>query len=142
MLSTILVLSFSLTTLGVDDPSVPKATLRASGKVQVNGTPSREITTLFPGDLIQTGEDSVANITAAASSVLVMPNASVKYLGKVAEISEGGVAIANSDGMAATVDDWTITPVEQQRSKFEGAEHEDSVVIAARQGNLTVTDGQ
>ena len=31
LLSTILVLSFFLTTLGVDDPSVPKAILRASG---------------------------------------------------------------------------------------------------------------
>ena len=142
LLSTILVLSFSLTTLGVDAPSVPKATLRASGTVQVNGTRSREITTLFPDDLIQTGEDSVANITAAGSSLLVMPNASVKYLGKVAEISEGGVAIATSDGMAATVDGLTITPAAQELSKFEVVEREDSVVIAARQGNLTVTDGQ
>jgi uncharacterized Zn-binding protein involved in type VI secretion len=79
--SIVLVLSFSCAALGGDSPSASGAVLHASGKVQVNGAGSREITALFPGDSIQTTEDSVANIVANGSSVLVEPNALVKFMG-------------------------------------------------------------
>jgi hypothetical protein len=84
--------------LGSNVASESKAVLRASGKVQVNGTGGREITTLFSGDTIQTDEDSVANITTSGSSVLVMPNASVKFLGNSVELTQGGMSIATSAG--------------------------------------------
>jgi ferric-dicitrate binding protein FerR (iron transport regulator) len=128
--------------LGVDGSSPPGAVLRAAGKVQVNGAGSREITTLFSGDSIETDPDSLANIMAAGSSVLVMPNALVKFLGNAVELTQGGIAIATSAGMSAMAFGLTITPTAQTLSKFEVAEDEDSVVIAARQGNVTITDGQ
>ena len=142
LLSIVLVLSFALTALGGADPSAPKAVLHAGGKVQVNGTGSRETTVLFSGDSIQTDEDSVANITAAGSSVLVMPDASIKFLGKMVELSQGGVSIATSEGMGAVADEFTVTPTAGKMSKFEVVENEDSVVIAARQGSVAVSDGQ
>jgi hypothetical protein len=49
------------------------------GKTESNGAASHETTTLFAGDSIQTDEDSVANITAAGSELLVMPDASIKW---------------------------------------------------------------
>ena len=64
VISIILTLSFSCAALGGDGPTASGAVLRASGNVQVNGVGSREITTLFPGDSIQTTEDSAANIIA------------------------------------------------------------------------------
>jgi hypothetical protein len=142
LLSIVLVFSFSFTTIGADGPGAPRAVLHASGKVQVNGTGSRSITTLFPGDSIQTDDDSVANIISGGSSVLVMPNASVKFLGNAVEINQGGVVIATSAGMAAEADGLTITPAAQKQSQFEVADNEDSVVVAARQGNVAVSDGQ
>ena len=60
--SFVLMLSFSCVALGVDSPGASGAVLHASGKVQVNGAGSREITTLFSGDSIQTAEDSVAKL--------------------------------------------------------------------------------
>src|SRR3984893_17848868 len=142
LLRIILVPLFSCAALAGESPSAPKAVLHASGKVQVNGSSSREITTLFSGDSIQTREDSVANITAGGSSVLVMPNASLKFLGNAVELTQGGVAIATSAGMTARAYGLTITPAGEKFSKFEVAEDQDSVVVAARQGNVTVTDGQ
>ena len=130
-LSLVLVFSFSCASLGVEG-SGTRAVLHASGKVQVNGTASREITTLFSGDAIQTDKDSVANLIVGGSSVLVMPNASIKFLGDRVELCEGGMAIATSEGMAAIEDNLIITPAAQELSKFEVAEDEDSVVIAAR----------
>jgi hypothetical protein len=73
--SFILVLSCLCAALGADSPTLSGATLHTSGKVQVNGIGRREITALFSGDSIQTTEDSVANIVADGSSVLVMQNA-------------------------------------------------------------------
>jgi hypothetical protein len=140
-LSFVLVMSFSCASLGVESSSA-RAVLNASGKVQVNGNTSRRTTTLFSGDVIQTDEDSAANIIAAGSSVLVMPGASVKFLGNGMELTEGGMAISTSDAMTATVDDLIITPAGQKLSKYEITEDEDTVVIAARQGNVAVSDGQ
>ncbi len=106
--SIILALSFSCAALGGDGRTA--------------GTVSREITTLFPGDSIEATEDSVANITSDRSSVLVMPNASVKFMGNDVELSEGGVSIATSEGMTVSVDGLIISPAAQQQSKFEVVE--------------------
>jgi hypothetical protein len=90
--SIILTLSFSCAALGGDGRTAGSgAVMHASGKVQVNGAASREITTLFPGDSIETTEDSVANITSDGSSVLVMPNASVKFMGNDVEFGRGSI---------------------------------------------------
>src|SRR3984893_1947644 len=142
LLSVVLVFACSCGTLGVDSSISPKAVLHATGKVQVNGSGSRTITTLFPGDSIQTNADSVANITASGSSVLVMPNASVKFLGNAVEVDQGGVTIATSAGLSARTEGLTITPASEKLSKFEVVDTEDSVVVAARQGNVAVSDGQ
>jgi len=135
-------LSFSCAGLGEDSPSASGAVLHASGNVQVNGVASREITTLFSGDSIQTTEDSAANIIADGSSVLVMPNALVKFTGQAVELTEGGVSVATSGGMVVSSYGLTFTPAEHRQSKFEVVEYEDSVIVAARQGNVMVTDGQ
>ena len=120
-----------------------RAVLHASGKVQVNGNVSRQVTTtLFSGDVIQTDEESAANIIAGGSSVLVMPGAGVKFLGNKVELTQGSMAIATSEAMSATVDNVIITPAAQRLSKFEVAEDEDTVVIVARQGSVAVSDGQ
>jgi hypothetical protein len=140
--SIILMLSFSCAALGGDSPSVSRAVLHASGVVQVNGVGSREITTLFSGDSIQTTEDSVANIVADGSSVLVMPNALVKFLGQGVELTEGGVSVATSGGMTVSSYGLTFAPPEHTQSKFEVVEYEDSVTVAARQGNVIVNDGE
>ena len=81
LLYLIFLFSFACATLGMDGSSGPATVLHASRKVQVNGAGSRAVTTLFSGDSVPTDADSVANIIAGGSSVLVMPNASVKFLG-------------------------------------------------------------
>jgi hypothetical protein len=140
LLSLILVL-FACAGFGIEGTGA-RAVLQASGKVQVNGSASRQVTTLFAGDVIRTDENSAANIIAGGSSVLVMPGASARFLGNGMELTEGGMAIATSEAMTATVDDLIITPAGPKLSKYEIAEDEDTVVIAARQGNVAVSDGQ
>jgi len=140
--SIILVLLFSCAALGGQSLPLAGAVLHASGKVQVNGAGSRVVTALFPGDSIRTTENSVANIVADGSSVLVMPDSLVKFVGPGVELSEGGVSVSTSKEMAVTAGDLTISPAAQKQSKFEVATSEDLVVIAAREGDLSVADGQ
>ena len=118
VISIILTLSFSCAALGGDGPTPSGAVLRASGNVQVNGVGSREITTLFPGDSIQTTEDSAANIIAGGSSVLVMPNSLVKFVGHGVELTEGGDSVA----VAAHQGNLTVSDEQQTSTVPEGQE--------------------
>jgi hypothetical protein len=138
----IALLSLSFIFLAADLANAPAATMHASGRVQVNHAYSRSVTTLFPGDSVQTDGNSRANLIAGGSSVLVSPSASVIFMGNMVELMQGEMTIATSAGMAAIVDGVTITPGDHKQSKFEVSETEDSILIAAQQGNLSVNDGQ
>ena len=140
--SIIVMIGVSSAALGENVPSPARALLHASGKVEVNGSRSREITTLLSGDLIQTGEDSVANVTSDGSSVLVLPNALITYLGPGVELTRGGVSVTTTEETPVSSYGLVFTAAERRPSKFEVVEYEDLVIVAARQGNVIVTDGQ
>src|ERR1700745_2954473 len=142
LLSCALVCLFPFSSLATDAPATPAAMLHASGKVEVNRNGTPGTMALFSGDSVDTLADSVANITSGGTSILVMPNSSVKLHSNAVELSQGDVVIATSTGMAAKADDITITPASQRQSKFEVSENDDSVTVAAQQGNVTVSDGQ
>jgi hypothetical protein len=63
-------------------------------------------------------------------------------MGDAVELSAGGVSVATSKGMAVTAYGLTFAPSAHSHSKFEVVEYEDSVIVAARQGNVIVADGQ
>lgn len=132
---------FSFVLLGADAANSPAAVMHASGAVQVNHAASRSVTALFPGDSVQTETNSRANIIAGGSSVLITPSASVIFMGNIVELRQGAMTVATSAGMSAIADGWTISPTQKQ-SKFQVSETEDSVIIAAQQGNVSVNDGQ
>jgi TonB family protein len=46
---------------------------------------------------------------------LILQSASVKFIGHDVEISEGGVSVATSTGMAVSADAFTIAPAEQKQ---------------------------
>jgi hypothetical protein len=142
LLIFVLLYSLSFPSLAADAPSVSAAILNASGKVQVNGGTVPRGTALLSGDRIQTQSDSVANITATGSSVMVMPNSLLEFQGDAVQLIQGGVVIATSNGMLAKAYGWTVNPGTQKGSKFEVAENEGSVIFAAQQGSVTLSDGK
>ena len=77
-LSVLLVYSFSLFSLAADQASAQTlgAVLHAAGRVEINGLPVPATKALLPGDLVETSDNSVANITTAGASIQVMPNSS------------------------------------------------------------------
>jgi hypothetical protein len=139
--SIIVMISFSCAALGVDAPIPSGALLHSSGKVQVNGASGREVTALLPGDSIQTAEDSVANITASGSSVLVLQNASITFVGPGVELTRGGISVTTSEQTPVSSYGLLFTPAERRQTKYEVVEYENSVIVAARQGDVIVSDG-
>jgi hypothetical protein len=125
-----------------DKAETASAIMYAHGKVQLNGSSTPTTMALFAGDAVKTEADSVANITAEGSSVLVMPNSSVRFECKALNLDNGDVVISTSKSLALKADVVTIAPAANKQAKFEVAENEDTVVIAARKGDLTVTDDQ
>ena len=58
------------------------AMLYSHGTALLNGDSITRSSALFSGDLVQTNADSVANINATGSSVLVLNDSLVQYEGK------------------------------------------------------------
>jgi hypothetical protein len=142
LVSWTLLFCFPLVMAASDKAELAGAIMRSHGKVQINGASTPTTMALFSGDAVQTEADSVANITAEGSSVLVMPNSSVKYEGKAVSLHHGDVVVSTSKSLALKADQVTVAPAADKQAKFEVAENEDTVVIAARQGDLTVTDDE
>jgi len=144
LLSLFLVYSFSLLSLAQDQPGTQGqgAILHAAGRVEINGLTESATKALLPGDSVKTYDNSVANITTAGGSIMVMPNSLIKFTGTAIALSRGDVVIATSNGMAASSDVFTITPAAPGQSKFEIAENDDYVTIAALEGNVTVSGGK
>lgn len=84
----------------------------------------------------------MANITASGSSVLVLPNASITFVGPGVELTRGGISVTTSEEITVSSYGLIFTPAERRQSKFEVVEYQDSVIVAARQGNVIVADGQ
>jgi co-chaperonin GroES (HSP10) len=141
LVSWSLLFCFPLAISASDKAETAKAIMYTHGQVQLNGSSSPTTMALFVGDAVHTGSDSAANITAEGSSVLVMPNSVLKFQGKTLDLEHGDVVVSTFQGLALKADEVTVAP-SKDKAKFEVAENQDTVVIAARKGDLTVTDGE
>ena len=118
----------------------PGAMLYSHGTAQVNGNSIARSSALFSGDLVQTNADSVANINATGSSVLVLNESLVQYEGSALKLEHGGVTISTSKLLATRAGNVVISPVSNAWTEFDVRDVDGRVQIAARKGNLTISD--
>jgi len=112
-----------------------------AGHAMVNGSVIPSSSALFNGDVIATAVASAATIDANGSMVLVMPNSSVQFKGNYLDMGNGDVVVTTSKGMAVKVGKFTISPAATQSAKFEVSHVGGMVIISARQGSVTLSDG-
>jgi hypothetical protein len=55
------------------------------------------VSAIFSGDLVQTTKDSVANINATGSTVLVLNDSLVQYEGSKVKLEHGGISVSTSE---------------------------------------------
>jgi len=137
MLSCTTVVILSAALFAADQPA---AMLYSHGTALLNGNSIARSSALFSGDLVQTNADSVVNINATGSSVLVLNDSLVQYEGSDLKLEHGGVSISTSKLLATRVGSVTVSPVSGVWTEFEVRDVDGRVQIAARKGDLSVSD--
>ena len=135
--SCVLLLIVPASLFAADQPS---AMLYSHGTSLLNGDSIPRSSAIFSGDLVQTNADSVANINATGSTVLVLNDSLVQYEGSSVKLEHGGVTISTSKLLATRAGDVTVSPAAGVWTEFEVRDVDGTVQIAARKGDLTVSD--
>ena len=137
ILSCLMIVVFPAALLAADQPD---AMLYSHGIALLNGSSIAKTSAIFSGDLVQTNKDSVANINATGSTVLVLNDSLVQYQGTAVKLEHGGVSISTSKLLATRAGDVTVSPAASVWTEFEVRDMNGTVQIAARTGNLTISD--
>jgi hypothetical protein len=116
------------------------AMLYADGAAWLNGSHVPKSSAIFAGDLVQTRSDSAANIHAAGSSITVFGDSLVQFEGTSLTVEHGGVSVSTSKGVFTTAGDVRVSPASDAWTEFNVTDTDGIVRIAARKGDLTITD--
>jgi hypothetical protein len=118
--------------------------LYTSGVAWVNGSGvPRATSAIFYGDLLQTRSDTVADINSAGSSITVHRDSLVQFEGSSLKIEHGGLTVSTSKGIAATAGDVKVAPASDSSwTEFNVTDVDGTVRIAARKGDLLISDGK
>ena len=114
--------------------------LYAHGTTLLNGSSVPRSSAVFPGDRVQTNADSVANINAAGSSILIQNNSLVQYDVNAVKLERGGVTVSTSKQLTTHMGDVTVSPASSGWTEFEVRDVDGRVQIAARKGDLFIKD--
>lgn len=137
MVSCMLLLIVPASLFGADSGA---AMLYANGAAWLNGAHVPNSSAIFAGDLVQTRSDSAANIHAPGSSITVLGDSLVQFEGSSLNLEHGGVSVATSKGIATTAGDVRVAPASNAWTEFNVTDTDGRVHIAARKGDLTITD--
>jgi hypothetical protein len=137
VVSCLLVVIFPASLFAADQAS---AMLYSHGTALLNGTTIPRSSAIFSGDLVQTNKDSVANINATGSTVLVLNDSLVQYEGTSVNLEHGGVTVSTSKSLATRAGSITVSPATGVWTEFEVRDVDGKVRIMARKGDLTVSD--
>ena len=135
--SCLMIIVFPAALFAADQAS---AMLYSHGTALLNGANVPRSSAIFSGDLVQTNKDSVANINATGSSVLVLNDSLIQYEGSRVSLEHGGVTVSTSKSLVTRVGGVTVSPASSVWTEFEVRDVDGTVKIAARKGDLTVSD--
>lgn len=118
------------------------AMLYTNGGALVNGANvPRSSSAIFSGDLLQTRSDSFANINEPGSTITILSDSLIQFDAASLRIEHGGVTVSTSRGVATKAGDIKVAPASNQWTEFNVTDVDGTVRIAARKGDLTISDG-
>lgn len=138
LVSIVTLVALAITSLFAADTSA--AMVYARGTAWVNGSAIPKSSAIFPGDLVQTKSDSIANINQQGTSVTVLSDSLVKLQPNAIELEHGGITVGTSKSLAAHIGDVTVTPANGSWTEFQVPDVDGNVKIIARKGDLQVSD--
>lgn len=118
------------------------AMLYAKGEAWINGASVPKSSAVFPGDLIQTRADSLVNINATGSRILVLADSVTKYQGDEVLLEHGTLTVVTSTEMGTRAGDVKVRPLSKDWAEFAVTHVDGTVQIVAKKGDLAIDDGQ
>ena len=119
------------------------AMLYTSGAAWVNGAHvPYSASAILAGDVVQTRSDSLANINQPGSTVMVLADSLVKFEVASLDVIHGSATVSTSRETALTAGDIKVTPVSSAWTEFNVTHLNGAVRIAARKGDLSVSNGK
>src|SRR5260370_15323807 len=118
----------------------PGAMVYSHGTALLNGYSIARSSGIFLGELVQTNADSAANINASGSIVLVLNDSLVQYQDDAVKLEHGGISVSTSKLLATRAGEVTVSPAANVWTEFEVRDVDGTVQIAARKGDLTISD--
>ena len=116
------------------------AMLSAKGTAWINGSTAPRSSAIFPGDLVQTQPNSVVNINALGSNVMVLSDSLVKFEGNAVSVEHGSVSVTTSKGLIAHAGEVTVAPASTSWTEFDVTDVNGTVQVVARKGDVSVSD--
>ncbi len=140
VVSCVLTILFPLSLFAADSNA---AMLYTNGAAWVNGAHvPRSSSAIFHGDLLQTRSDSIAKINQPGSMITVFADSLIKFQGDSLDIEHGGVTVSTSRAISTTAGDVKVAPATSNWTEFNVTDVDGTVRIAARKGDLTISDGK
>lgn len=139
ILAGTLIVIFPMSMFAADTPG---AMVYSHGTATVNGSSISRSSALFLEDVVQTQADSVANISATGSSIIVLNDSLVQFEGSRVKLEHGGVTVSTSKSMSARAGLVTVLPASEGLTEFEVRDVDGIVHITARKGDLKISDAK
>jgi hypothetical protein len=114
-----------------------------NGTAWINGSSVPKTMAVFPGDLVQTHPDSMANIKASKLNVLVFSDSLVQFEPLTLKLEHGRVNVLTFKEYSVRVGELKISPKDAAgTSEFEITDTDGVARIMARKGDLVLDDGK
>ncbi len=108
-----------------------------SGAAALNGTAMGSTTTIFSGDLLETGANSALTINTKGSTILIGANSRVHYFGDTIDLHLGSTQVNTSQNLKVETETIKISP-NGTSAKFRVERTPHTVVVAALEKELRV----
>ncbi|MDT8070457.1 MAG: hypothetical protein ROO76_20005 [Terriglobia bacterium] len=115
------------------------AMVMVRGVAALNGAAMAGSTTIFSGDLLETGANSTLTINAKGSTILIGSNSRVHYFGDAVELHLGSTQINTSQGLKIETDTVKIEP-NKTSAKFRVDRSPHLVVVASLEEEIRVNN--
>jgi hypothetical protein len=112
----------------------------ANGPAWVNGTEIPKSVAVFSGDILETKQDSSANISTNGSSVMVLSDSLVKYEGSSVGVDRGAVRVSTESGFAAHACEVKARPANNTPTQYQFTHNDGRVTIIAIKSDVTVQE--
>lgn len=133
----------SILLLAASVPAVHTQTgvVYGNGSVFVNGAQLTNSSAVTLGDVIQTKDAGVAQVSAVGSSATIQSNTIVRFQSGGLALDRGTISMATGKSSSVFARDFKITPVSGSWTQFDVIRASGAIQIFARKNNVTVSCG-